>query len=137
MYIKISRVESTNSHPLSKKCEKFKLFMPVSGSVYNFSVFITVTHIAAICDHVECGFCRRLLLMLIELVHSVSTCFLPADSFFFSFPHSSFPFLLHDCICSNDSQSTRLDQQLRALPAEIRQGQFILCTHVLRERKQT
>lgn len=49
-------------------------------------VVITATHIAAICDHAECGSCSLLLLMLIELVLSVSTCFLPRDVL-----HSSFP----------------------------------------------
>lgn len=61
-------------YPHSEQCEKFTLFVPVAALCTMFFVVITATHIAAICYHAERGSCSPLLLILIELVHNVSTC---------------------------------------------------------------
>ncbi len=62
MQINVAHVESTKRYPYSKKCEKFRLFMPAAGFCMMLFVVITAAHIAPISDHVECRSCSILLL---------------------------------------------------------------------------
>lgn len=92
----VAHVESTEDHPYSKRCEKFRLFVPAAGFGTMLFAVIAPAHIAPIYDRVECGSCSLPLLMLIETVHNVWT-----HSFRKSFFTLLFPILQFDSSCSN------------------------------------
>lgn len=62
---------------LAKRCENFRPFTSEAGLYTVFFVVITVTHIAAISNHVEGERFNILLLILIEIVHNVQQASFP------------------------------------------------------------
>lgn len=92
----VAHVESRKDYPYSKRCEKFRLFVPAAGFGMMLFAVIAPAHIAAIYDRVGCGSRSLLLLVVIETVHNVWT-----HSFRKSFFTLLFPILQLDSSCSN------------------------------------